>query len=262
MQFAGIHLLLQVGEHLVFVAQLVYQAVLERVVGQKRSLIDQRAHGVRGFLAGLRDPADQVAVEIVHHGGHHLAGFRTHGRAREHVAEVLVLAIVLHLHTHADLIQRVLEVHEFDPHALQVEPIRGAEIDAVGGGRQVILARAGGLQKGEQGLAGFLEPLQIGAEFFELAPAHAERFRLQHHRFDARIHGGLRSIIQTLVTVGAGRSAKRAERDFHRRTFGYAARELELQHRVLRDGGRAFAEGSRQREEDQKHGRRRTGPRR
>ncbi len=149
MQLAGVHFLLQVGEHLVFVAQLVDQAIVERVSGEKRSLIDQRAHGVGGLLAGQRDPADQVAVEVVHDAGHHLLGFRTHGRAREHVAEVLVLAVMLDLYIHSDLIQRFLEVHQLDAHALEVEPIGRAEIDAVGGGSQVILAGAGGLQEGK-----------------------------------------------------------------------------------------------------------------
>ena len=67
MQLARVHFLLQIGEHLIFVAQLVDQAVVQRGVGQKRSLIDQRAHVVGRFLARLRDLAYQVAVKVVHH---------------------------------------------------------------------------------------------------------------------------------------------------------------------------------------------------
>ena len=74
--------------------------------------------------------------------------------------------------------------------------------------RQIVFAGAGSLQISEQRLARFLEPLQVGAELFELAPSHAERLRLQHDRFDAGIDGGFAQHHPHISHSGPMRSAK------------------------------------------------------
>ena len=115
---------------------------LQRLGCRERPLVDDRPHFLGRLLPRRRDPADQVAVQIVHDAGDHLAGLGTHVGAGEHVAEILVLSGVLDLHAHAQLVQRVLEIHHLGAHALEHERLLRPEVDAVGAQCDVVFARA------------------------------------------------------------------------------------------------------------------------
>ena len=190
LQFARMQPVLQLAPHLVFEPKLVHQPGLARLGRGERPLVDDGPHFLGRFLPSLRDSRHQVSVQVVHHAGHHLAGFRTHVAAGEHVAVVFILAGVLHIDADAELVQRLLEVHHLRPQPLQHQGLLRAEIDAVGSQGHVVVARRRRPQERVDRLAGLAEPLHAGADLLELGPAGGEPFRLQHDGLDMRIGGG------------------------------------------------------------------------
>jgi hypothetical protein len=134
--------------------------------------------------------------------------------------------------------------------SLEIDRLFVAQIDPVGGQRDIVIARAGCAQVGVDCLAGFTELLQIGADLFQLGPAGAQAFGLKHYSANVRIGGGF---AQHHPEVGDSESGIAAAEDagkFQRRLLGNVAREAKHQDRVIGDIRRLFAEAQ-QREEEQ-----------
>ena len=189
-RFAAMQLVFQLAPHLVFVLERIDQPGLLRLCGRERALVDDGAHVGGGLLAAGGDVFHQVAVKIVHQAADHFMRLGAHVRACEHVAEVFVLAGVLHLHIDAELIEALLEIHQLRAQSFEHELVRLSEVDAVGRRRQVVLARSGRAQVGVDGLAGFAEEFQVGAQLLKLGPAAGEVLRQQHDGLDVAIRRG------------------------------------------------------------------------
>ena len=181
---------LQLAPHLVLEPKFVHQPGCARLGRGERPLVDDGPHLPGRLLASLRDSRHQVSVQVVDHAGHHLAGFRTHVGAGEHVAVVFILAGVLHIDADAKLLQGLPEVHRFRPQPLQHQGLLRAEIDAAGSQGHVVVARGRRPQERVDRLSGFAEPLHTGADLLKLGPAGGKAIRLQHDGLDMRIGGG------------------------------------------------------------------------
>src|SRR5262249_47056277 len=149
--------LLDVAPHLILECEGVHQAGLHGLGRGKRTPIDNGPYFAGRFLATRRDPRPPVAVEILHNAGHHFGRFRTHVRAGEHVAEVLVLARMLHLDVDADLIEGLFEIRQLRAQALEHHRLGGAGPDAIRARSHVVFARARLPQVREYRLAGLAE---------------------------------------------------------------------------------------------------------
>src|SRR6185312_15057251 len=173
--------------------------------------------------------------------GDYFASLGTHVGAGKHIAEVFVLAGVLHIDGHSEFVERLLEVHDFGAKAFEKDRLFVAQVDALGGKRDVILAASRRAQKCVQGLAGLAELFEIGANLFELGPAGAQSFRLYHHGADMRIGRGFAQHHPYVGERERGASAQNSGK-FERRLFGDVAGEAQDHHRVAGNLRRLFAE--------------------
>ena len=146
--------------------------------------------------------------------------------------------------SHAQLVQRVLEIHHLGAHALEHERLLRPEINAVGAQRDVIFTRAGLPEKCIDGLAGLAELLDVRADFFELRPTRRDTRRLQNDALDIRIDGRL---LETHPDAGNGDAGVTVEEigQFDPRLFRNFAVQPHQQHRI----GRNLRAASRENEE-------------
>jgi hypothetical protein len=176
---------------LIAIRELVDQSRLLRPVGEVRSAVDRAARGVLGQLASLGDRANELVVPVAVERLVHLAMRGREGALGEGVGRGLVVADVQHVRLHAQLVERAAEEQLVEREPRDVQLPRRHHHDAIGRGREVVLARAAGLEIRDERLAGRLEVLERGVNLLRLRPQRASRRRLDDERLDARV--GLRA---------------------------------------------------------------------
>ena len=97
------------------------------------------------FMPALRDSRAEIVVNLIENLVQYVARFWRHIGAREDVSRIFVAPNVIHLNADAQLVERGLEIQFFQVEAFYIKLVFGRNKDLVGGGRNVILPRAGTL---------------------------------------------------------------------------------------------------------------------
>ena len=185
------NLLLHLIEELIFKTQRVNQPGRHRLIRQKRPVIQQLPHLGATLLPRRANGIGQMPVQPIQQQVQRLPALRRHVGARVAVQRVFILARVLGLHLHAQLVERALVIGDLRAHPFHVQVVFRHHMNPVRRRRQVILRRPRRPQKHEQRLAGGLVLNQPPANLLQLRPAHGKPARHQHHGLNLRINRGL-----------------------------------------------------------------------
>ena len=171
---------LHLPEDFVFIANIVDQPGGLRIFRQKRTIVDRCANRRRILAAPLRDRVHQIPVQPVHQAVHHFLRLGAHRSFRPLVSVVFVFARVFHVHLHTELVERVLEKHQLEPDALQVEQIGRRHVNLRGRRGHIVIAQGRRAQPRNQRLARFAKRFQIRMNFLHGCPTGADVFRFEH----------------------------------------------------------------------------------
>ena len=246
---------------LVLVGDVVDQPEAQRVLGQERTVVEQRPHFAFVLLAAVSDAAHELFVEIARQRLVHLfvcAGVALLG---ERVDGGLVLADVVQIGIRADLVERAAQEQLVGGDAGQVERTRRHQEHLVGRRRQVVLAVAAVLEIRVDRLAGLLEVDHRVADFLDLGPERrGETGRLEQHGAHARVHFRLPQVVDDRAYRRRFHAADVAD-DVIRRDLREIAADAQHERRVRRNDRLAAEEQieereprDRQEDRDSEHG--------
>ena len=235
-----VRLLGQFLHRAVLIAQRVDQLFLQRLLGQKRPVIDQPFDLGRRPLASLGNAIHHHLEDAVHDGTHRLARLRRHRRLRVTVPEVLVLAHVLDFHLDAELVESVFVISALGPQALEVKVVLVHHRNAICRRRYKVILRARRPQEGVHWFAALLKFHKRHANLFGFGPAHPRPTAFQQQAFDLAILGRAIQHLLDLDHRPGGLLLKPRDRNFLGWLFINCAFESQNEKRVARNLRRCF----------------------
>ena len=160
---------------------------LARVV---RRGVHERAHVLDRLAPRLCDLRDVAVEDFVEERVERRALALRHVLARERLGRGLELGDLVRVPVDAELVERAFEVHRLGGQPVDEEVADRGHVDALGGGRDVVLLVGAELHVGVDGLARLAEVGHGVAYLVGLGPARAEHPDVEQHGADTLV--GLR----------------------------------------------------------------------